>query len=265
MIRRYFLVVVSAVLLVFSAPFVVFGQESSSRPDSDTSAKPATAPPSPSARNPAPDAPSAALRDLLAAACAHDEPSFEKFLTARNAQSFAQLAPTARTELIKRFVLLDGAGKPALSSNPSGRPDIRCSTPDGAADIQLGGAELHDNIALVPLDIRDVSDLGGGAPHHILMGLVRENSSWKILSIGMLFLDLPSLEVEWDQSAIGANEHDALANLKLIAAAVETYRKTYSRLPDSLSKLGPAAKPSADAAGLLEADLVTGKSNGYIF
>jgi hypothetical protein len=106
MIRRYFsFVVVSAVLLLFSVPFIVLSQESSSRPDSDAPAKPATAPPSPSTRNPAPDAPSAALRDLLAAACAHDEPSFEKFLTARNAQSFSQLAPTARTELMKRFVL----------------------------------------------------------------------------------------------------------------------------------------------------------------
>ena len=265
MIPRYFLVVVSAVLLVFSAPFVVFGQASSSRPDSDTSAKPATAPPSPSARNPAPDAPSAALRDLLAAACAHDEPSFEKFLTARNAQSFAQLAPTARTELMKRFVLLDGAGKPALSSNPSGRPDIRCSTPDGAADIQLGGAELHDNIALVPLDIRDVSELGGGDPHHILMGMVRENSSWKILSLGMLFLDLPSLEVEWDQASIASNERDALNDLKTIARAIENYRRTYSRLPDSFAKMSYASKISADAAGLLDADLVAGKSNGYLF
>src|SRR6266849_3251427 len=242
MIRRYFLVVVSAVLLVFSAPFVVFGQESSSRPDSDTSAKPATAPPSPSARNPAPDAPSAALRDLLAAACAHDEPSFEKGRTARNAQSCAQLAPTARTELRKR-----------------------CGTLDGAGAIQLGGADLHDNIALVPLDIRDVSDLGGGAPHHILMGMVRENSSWKILSLGMLFLDLPSLEVEWDQASIGSNERDALNDLKTIARAIENYRRTYSRLPESFAKLGHASKTSADAAGLLDADLVAGKSNGYLF
>jgi hypothetical protein len=97
------------------------------------------------------------------------------------------------------------------------------------------------------------------------MGLVRENSSWKILSLGLLFLDLPSLEVEWDRSAIGTNEHDALANLKLIGAAVETYRKTYSRLPESLSKLGPAPKPSSEAAGLLEPGLVTGQSNGYVF
>src|SRR5258708_12663119 len=103
MILRYFLVVVSAALLMFSAPFIVLSQESISRPDSDAPAKPATAPPSPSTRNPAPDAPSAALRDLLAAACAHDEPSFQKFLTAPNAQPFSQLPPTARTELMTLF------------------------------------------------------------------------------------------------------------------------------------------------------------------
>jgi hypothetical protein len=265
MIRRYFLVV-SALLLSLSSTFTALGQESSSRPDATPPAAPAGAPaPSASRSAVVPDAPSAALRDLLAAACAHDEPSFERFLTARNAQSFSQLAPAARTELMKRFVLLDGAGKPTVSSNPSGRPDIRCSTPDGAADIQLGGAEVHDNIALLPLDIRDVSELGGGDPHHILMGMVRENSSWKILSLGMLFLDLPSLEVEWDQASIGSNERDALNDLKTIAAAIETYRRTYSRLPESFARLGHASKTSAEAAGLLDADLVAGKSNGYLF
>ncbi len=265
MTRKYFLFV-SAGLFLMSTPFRTLGQESTSHPDSTTPVAPAASPPpSSSAPTPAPDAPSAALRDLLAAACAHDEPSFEKFLTARNAQSFSHLAPTARTELMKRFVLLDAAGKPTLSSNPSGRPDIRCATPDGAAEIQLGGAELHDNIALLPLDIRDVSELGGGDPHHILMGMVRENSSWKILSLGMLFLDLPSLEVEWDQASIGSNERDALNDLKNIAAAIENYRRTYSRLPESLTKLGHASKTSPEAAGLLEADLVAGKSNGYLF
>jgi hypothetical protein len=202
---------------------------------------------------------------LLAAACAHDEASFEKFLTARNAESFSRLTPTARTELMKRFVLLDGAGKPTLSANPSGRPDIRCATAEGAADIQLGGAEVHDNVALLPLDIRDASEAGGGDPRHILMGMVRENSSWKILSLGMLFLDLPSLEIEWDQASIGSNERDALIALKTIAAAIETYRKTYSRLPESLAKLGRASKSSAEASGLLDAALVAGKSGGYLF
>jgi hypothetical protein len=238
------------------APDRVSAQESSSRNSS-------TAPIAASS----PDAPSAALRDLLAAACAHDETRFEQFLTARNAESFSRLTPAARVELMKRFVLLDGAGKPALSVS-SGRPGLRCTTPDGAADIQLGGTDLRDNLALLSVDIRDASNPNapsGGDPHHILMGLVRENSSWKILSVGMLFLDLPSLEVEWDQSAIGGNERQALTDLKTIAAAIETYRTTYSRLPESLTKLGHGTKTSADSASLLEPELAGGERNGYRF
>jgi hypothetical protein len=81
----------------------------------------------------------------------------------------------------------------------------------------------------------------------------------------MLFLDLPSLEVEWDQASIGSNERDALNDLKTIARAIENYRRTYSRLPDSFAKMSHSSKISADAAGLLDADLVAGKSSGYLF
>ncbi len=250
-------VVVSWGLLLVSFAVSAAAQESSSRPDSS---KPEIAP-----ALPPPDAPSAALRDLLAAACTHDETNFVSFLTARNVESFSHLAPAARVELMKRFVLLDGAGKATLTAGPSGRPAVRCDTQGGAAELQIGGSELRDNFALLPLDIRDVSERVAGEPHHILMGMIREGSSWKVFSLGMLFLDLPSLEIEWDQSAIGGNEQDALAAVKAIAAAIETYRKTYSRLPDTISRLGPAPKPSADAAGLLDADLAAGQSNGYLF
>jgi hypothetical protein len=144
---------------------------------------------------------------------------------------------------------------------------VRCTTPDGAAEIQLGGSELRDNLAILPIDIRDVSDPSGpgGDPHHILMGLIRENASWKILSVGMLFLDLPSLEVEWDQAGISGNEQGALSDLKTIVTAIETYRTTYSHLPESLAKLGHGAKISADSAGLLAAELIAGQHNGYLF
>jgi hypothetical protein len=264
MTRKLLLPVALAIFIAGSLAVTGAAQESSSKPDmltpSERSASVAS-----SASAPAPDAPSAALRDLLTAACAHDEVAFSKFLTARNAESFSHLALSARTELMKRFVLLDGAGKPASSANPSGRPNIRCSTPDGAAVMQLGGTDLRDNVAFIPLDIRDVSELQGGEPHRIQMSLIRENSSWKILSLGLLFFDLPALEVEWDQAAIGANERGALADLRSIAAAVETYRKTYLHLPETLGKLGSAAKTSAEAAGLLEAELVAGQSNGYRF
>jgi len=249
---------VRIVLTLFCSASAAFTQESSSR-QAQTLLSPSAS---------VPDAPSAALRDLLAAACAHDESQFQSFLTSRNAESFSRLAPASRVELMKRFVLLDGTGKSSLSANSSGRPTVRCSTPDGAAEIQLGGTDLRDNLAFLPIDIRDVSDPGvpaGGDPHHILMGMVRENSSWKILSLGMLFLDLPSLEVEWDQASIGGNERDALADLKTITAAIEAYRKSYSRLPESLTKLSSGPKISADSAGLLDSALAGGRRNGYVF
>ena len=264
-IRQLSPVAALLVLAVFSNATAALSQDSSSRPENlPTASASATLP----VTVPASDAPSSALRDLLAAACAHDQAQFEKFLTARNLESFSRLTPAARIELMKRFVLLDGAGTPALSASSSGRPTVRCTTPDGAAELQLGGTDLRDNLAILPIDIRDVSDPGSpqaGDPHHVLMGLVRENSSWKILSVGMLFLDLPSLEVEWDRASIGGNEQNALTDLRGIAAAIETYRKTYSRLPESLLKLGKGAKASADSAGLLDPELTDGQHNGYRF
>ena len=263
--RHFFMAGASLLSLNLFMLARAFPQDSSSRPDNLPTTSLST---SATTTMPASDAPSSALRDLLAAACAHDEVQFEKFLTSRNLESFSRLTPAARIELMKRFVLLDGAGTPAMSAGSSGRPAIRCVTADGAAELQLGGADLRDNLALLPVDIRDVSDPGnpqGGDPHHILMGLVRENSSWKILSVGMLFLDLPSLEVEWDRASIGGNEQNALTDLRTIAAAIETYRKTYSRLPESLAKLGKGAKASADSAGLLDPELTGGQHNGYRF
>ena len=72
--------------------------------------------------------------------------------------------------------------------------------------------------------------------------MVRENGEWKLLSLGLLLLDLPSLEEEWDRAEIQANEKLAIAYLKEIAEAVETYRKTYTRLPDILSFSGRLLK-----------------------
>src|SRR5215467_201682 len=211
--------------------------------------------------------PSGALRDALAAACLHDEGAFKKFLTARNAESFSQLTVSARTELMKRFVLLSDPGKPTLSANPAGRPIVSCETPYGTAEIQLGGADTHDAVSFVPVALREASDPDTGAAHHALFGMVREEGNWKVLSIGLLLLDLPSLEVEWDQAEISASEQQALEALRQIAMAIEKYRTTYFRLPDSLEKLGPVKKKAAtpDTAGLLDADLATGRKNGYTF
>jgi hypothetical protein len=211
--------------------------------------------------------PAAALRDALSAACSHDEVAFKTFLTVRNTESFSRLTLAARTELMKRFVLLSDPGKPKATANAAGRPIVSCATPYGTAEIQIGGADARDAVAFLPVDLREASDPDNGAAHHILFGMVRENGQWKVLSIGLLLLDLPSLEVEWDQAEISASEQQAFESLNKVAAAIEMYRKSYSRLPESLEKLGASRKgaPSPDGAGLLDVDLAAGKKNGYSF
>jgi hypothetical protein len=213
------------------------------------------------------------LGQALAAACSQSQTDFALYLTARNKQSFVRMTPAARIALMKRFVLLSDPGKPSVSLNPSGRPTVHCETPIGAADIQIGGADQQDNIAFLPVELRDAVDPANSEAVRVNMGLVRENGQWRLLSIGLVLLDLPSLEVEWNSEQIAANESAALESLKLVTQAIETYRRTYTHLPESLDKLGPPfastgkalAKPSQDAAGLLDADLATGKKDGYTF
>jgi hypothetical protein len=211
--------------------------------------------------------PSAALREALKAACSQSERDFSRFLTARNAETFAGLTPAARVALMKRFVLLDEPGKPSLVAGAAGRPLVRCETPAGTAEMQVGGAELADNLAFLPVEVRDATDTVGANVMHVKMGLVRENGEWKLLSVGLVLLDLPSLAAEWDAAEMESTERAAIDGLKKIADAVEAYRRAYSRLPDSLAKLGPPSHgpANADTAGLLEAELASGAKNGYTF
>ena len=214
-----------------------------------------------------PGGPSAALRDVLAAACAQDQSNFAKALTVRNQESFSRMATVTRIALMKRFVLLNEPGKATISANSQGRPLVRCETPSVAIEMQIGGTEFRDNIAFLPLDLRDASDSTGENVHQITLGLVRENGEWKLLSLGLLLLDLPALEVEWDVAEMSFNEKAALDAIKEIAHSVEAYRVKFSRLPNSLANLGPPlhGPPNADAAGLLDSDLANGMKNGYSF
>lgn len=241
----------SATLLLLFSALAASAQESSSHADAAAMTS----------------GPATALRDALTAACSHDETAFREFLTERNSASFNRLTVAARTELMKRFVLLSDPGKPTSTANAAGRPIVSCTTPYGTAEIQLGGADVHDAVAFLPVDLREASDPDSGAAHHVLFGMVRENGKWKVLSIGLLLLDLPSLEVEWDQAEISTSEKQALESLSQVAVAVEKYRKTYSRLPESLEKLAAPRKgvPTIDAAGLLDIELAAGRKNGYSF
>jgi len=248
-------------LLILLASFpaqLLLAQEFSSRPPANAS----------SAAAGAPGSPAAALRDAISAACSQSEQAFANFLTARNADTFAHLTPSARVALMKRFVLLNEPGKPSLLPNPSGRPIVRCQLPAGAAELQIGGAEVADNLAFLPVEVRDATDSDGNSTVRVKMGLVRENDHWKLLSVGLLLLDLPALAFEWDAAEMDSTERAAVDAVKKIAEGVETYRHTYARLPDSLAKLAPpkiGAAANPDAAGLLDAELASGVRNGYRF
>lgn len=211
--------------------------------------------------------PGAALKDLLAAACSQNQIDFTRYLTARNKEAFSRMTPVARVAFMKRFVLLNEPGKATAALNPAGRPVLRCQTPAVTTEMQIGGAELRDNIAFLPMELRDATDTSGTSVHQITMGLVREDGEWKLLSLGVLLLDLPSLEVEWDAAEMAATEKGALEAVKKIAEAVEAYRNKYLRLPESLVNLGPPLHGAAnnEAADLLESDYANGMKNGYAF
>ena len=233
-------------------------QESGSRPDASSTSAPSEAANS--------GGPSAALRAVLSAACSQNQTEFVRFLTARNKEAFSRMTPPARVALMKRFVLLNEPGKPTASANPAGRPVVRCQTPDVTTEMQIGGAELRDNIAFLPMEVRDATDSAGANVHQITLGLVREDGEWKLLSLGLLLLDLPSLEVEWDTAEVESTEKSAIESLKKVAAAVEAYRNKYPHLPESLANLGSPLHGAAngEAAGLVDSDLANGMKNGYV-
>ncbi len=231
----------------------------------ESSSKPGESSPSAPSETTNSGGPTAALKAVLSAACSQNQTEFIRFLTARNREAFSRMTPLARVALMKRFVLLNEPGRPTASANPAGRPILRCQTPDVTTEMQIGGAELRDNIAFLPMELRSAADSTGANVHQITMGLVREDGEWKLLSLGLLLLDLPALEVEWDAAEMESTERDAIEALKKVSAAVEAYRNKYLRLPESLANLGPPLHGAAngEAAGFLDSDLANGMKNGY--
>jgi hypothetical protein len=282
---RLWLGLVAPVLPILGPAPNARAQESSSRPG-DASKSPASLPSMPAVKNAdgtttppvAANGPAAALRDVLQAACTQSANEFSRYLTTRSKEAFERLAPAARVALMKRFVLLNVPGKATTTANPAGRPIVRCETPDLTTEMSIGGTDTRDNLAFLPMELRDVTDSTGANVRQISMGLVREEGQWRLLSIGVLLLDLPSLEVEWDAEEAEANEITALGNLRRLAEAVESYRRTYFRLPESLGSLGPPpavasakntpAKTLAairEHAGLVDEELASGNKDGYEF
>ena len=205
--------------------------------------------------------PETALSDALTAACKQDAPAFANALTGENAAAFRALPPAQRTAMMKRFVLLEEAGRSLLSTSSVGQKIVRCESPSFTTEMRLGQTRVRENLAFVPMEI----PIAGEDPRKITFGFVREAGNWKLISVGLLMLDVPAMAHEWEQADLDAGEDAAIADLRSVAAALDTYRRAYGKLPDTLAALGPAPPNgvSPDTASLVNADLAAGSKDGY--
>ena len=205
--------------------------------------------------------PEAALSEALSAACRQNSDAFANSLTSDNATAYRALPGPQRSAIMKRFVLLEEPGRALLSTSATGHEVLRCETPGIATEMRFGEVRVRENLAFVPMDI----PIPGEPSRSITFGLVREGGNWKLLSVGLILLDIPTLAKQWEQADLDSREDDIIADLRALATALETYRRAYGKLPETLAPLGPASATgvSPEAAGLVDADLAAGNKDGY--
>lgn len=213
--------------------------------------------------HPPAEKPSDVLSDALSSACRQDANAFASELTADNALAYRALPAAERIAFMRRFVLLDDAGRPLLSTGLNGRTVLRCEAPGVTSEMRFGQPRVRDNLAFIPIEI----PVEGAAPRSITFGLVREGGNWKLLSAGLLLLDIPAMARQWEQQDVESHENEAIQSLRTLASALQDYRQDYGKLPESLTALGPAPPGgvSPEAASMVGADLASGKKDGYTF
>lgn len=203
--------------------------------------------------------PAGALTAALNAACRGNETMFANYLTADNAAAFKALPQDQRTQFLERFSLSDQPGRPLISSDDKNRTVVRCVAPAGTAEFRFGDARVHENLAFIPVSAVNSQQTE--------FGLVRENGGWRLISLGLVMLDIPQLSKQWAAGDLEAREDAAIANLRGIGDAVHTYKSAWGKLPESLEQLGPAPKDeiSPQQASLVNERLAAGSSAGYKF
>lgn len=206
--------------------------------------------------------PAVALAETLTAACRQDQAVFATHLTAENAKAFGELPASQRAAVLKRFVLLEDSGKPLLSSGPEGNTVLRCEAGGVISEIRFGASQVRENLAFIPVEVPQ-----SGRTQRVRFGLVREGGEWKLLSVGLLLVDIPAMAEQWKESDLEERETAITALLGKIAAALKSYQRAYGKLPESLEQLGPPPEGgvSPDQAGLLDAASASGESRGYRF
>jgi hypothetical protein len=201
-----------------------------------------------------------ALSAALSAACRGNSAQFANYLTAENSSAFLALPDDQQKDLMKRFSLTERAGKPLMSSDQQNHIDLRCEAPAGTAEFRFGEARVNENLAFIRVTVVNSESTQ--------FGLVRERGAWRLLSLGLVLLNVPELSKQWHEQELAGREDTALDILHQLADAVHTYRRAFGRLPESLGELGPAPKDqiSPEQANLINEDLAsTGIMEGYQF
>jgi hypothetical protein len=203
--------------------------------------------------------PAAALASALIAACRQNETQFARYLTAENAAAFRALPEGERTDFLHRFSLLDGPGRALVSNDAQNHSVVRCDGSGASVEFRLGAERVRENLAFIPVRVADNRSTE--------FGLVREGGGWRILSLGLLLINVPELAKQWAAQDLEAREAAAIKTLLALADAIDTYRRAFEKLPESLEQLGPAPKEgiSPDAANLVDAQLAAGTHVGYRF
>jgi hypothetical protein len=203
--------------------------------------------------------PAAALSSALVAACRGNDIQFARYLTSDNAAAFRALPGDQRASFLKRFSLTDKPGKPLISSDPQDHIVLHCGAEDETVEFRFGEPRVRENLAFVP-----VTAVNGQQAE---FGLVREGREWRILSLGLLLLDIPQLSKQWAEEDITTREDSARAVLRGLADAIDTYHRAFGRWPESLAQLGPAPKGqiSPEQASLVNERLAAGAQDGYRF
>jgi type II secretory pathway pseudopilin PulG len=208
--------------------------------------------------NPASDAASA-LSAALSAACRANETQFANYLTADNAAAFRALPSTQRVAFVRRFALTDDPGKPLASTDAQNHTVLRCEATKATVEYRFGDARVHENLAFIPVTVLNLENTE--------FGLVRENGAWRLISLGVVLLDIPQLAKQWDAGDLTAREEAAVQTLRDLAAMIRKYNRAWGKLPETLAVLGPAppGQISPEQAALVSAELAAGKENGYLY
>jgi hypothetical protein len=203
--------------------------------------------------------PAAALASALIAACRQNETQFARYLTAESAAAFRALPEGERADFLHRFSLLDSPGRALVSSDVQNHSVVRCEASGASVEFRFGQERVHENLAFIPVRVAENRSTE--------FGLVREGGGWRILSLGLLLVNVPELAKQWAEQEMEAREAAAIRTLRALAGAIGTYRRAFDKLPESLEQLGPAPKEgiSPDAANLVDAQLAAGTHVGYRF